>query len=294
MGTRPAAGKARKAAQESQVADREHGVDAVAVLGQAHGPDEDGLRPGAEEAGEAFHLRPRRAARALQRLPGGLPQGRFELGEVLGGTFDEAARDAPGEVEQSLHRAIQEGEIPTSVDGEPVPRQVRAEDRARGNRGHPVALETRLAIRVDDRDLGAPLHGMVEVLDGHRLVVRHVRAEEHDQVGVEPVPVGVRCRAVTVGSVEGDRRCGVAEAGGGVDVGRAEEPGGLLRHVVGLVGNAARGQEEGRARGIAFADGGEPRGRDLDRLGPGDAPETGLAGAPDHRVRQPPQGSQFR
>ena len=51
-----------------------------------------------------------------------MPQGRFELGEVLGGAFDEAARDAPGEVEQSFHRAVQEGETANQCRARSVPK----------------------------------------------------------------------------------------------------------------------------------------------------------------------------
>ena len=290
----PGAGKAREAAHQSEVADREHRVDAVPVLGQTHRPDEDRLRPGAEEPGEALHLGARGAARALEIAPGSSPQRRLDGGEILGGALDEALRDAAGQVEESLHRPVEEGEVAAGIDGEPVLGQVGAEDRARRDRRYPVALEARLAIRVDDRDLGSALAREVEVLDRHWLVVRHVRAEEDDQVRVEPVGVGVRRGAESEGAVQRHRRGGVAKAGGGVDVGGAEEAGGLLRHVVRLVGDAARSQEEGRACGVVLANFGQPGRGDVGRFGPADPPEPRLAGAPQHGVAEPAEAAQFR
>ena len=58
-------------------------------------------------------------------------------------------------LEQRLQRADQKRQVAARVDAEPVIRQLRAEQRALGDRRDPVPLEPRFAQRIDDGDLGA-------------------------------------------------------------------------------------------------------------------------------------------
>ena len=150
----------------------------------------------------------------------------------------------------------------------------RAEDRALGDRRHPVPLEARFAHRIDDGDLGAALLGVMEVLRRDGLVVRRVRPEEHDEVGAEPVDVAARRRAVAERRLHRDGRGRVTEPRGVVDVRAAVRARHLLRDVVDLVRDAAGRQVERRARRI---DGAEPGSRDVNRLVPRDRPETPVA-----------------
>ena len=73
--------------------------------------------------------------------------------------------------EQDLEHAVQEREVAAGVHREPVVRDARAEQRGLGHRGHPVAREPGLVVRVDDRHVRAVLPRVVEVLHGDRLVV---------------------------------------------------------------------------------------------------------------------------
>ena len=58
-----------------------------------------------------------------------------------------------------------------------------------------MALQTRLAIRVYDRNASPFLLGVIDILGCYGLVVRSVAAEEDKQVRANPIPVrACRCR----------------------------------------------------------------------------------------------------
>ena len=64
--------------------------------------------------------------------------------------------------------------------------------RAVGDGRNPIALQARLAVRIHHGDLRTVLFRVVEIFRGDRLVVRHVGAEQHDQIGMQPVGVAAR------------------------------------------------------------------------------------------------------
>ena len=138
-------------------------------------------------------------------------------------------------------------DVATGVHREELVGHLRAEHRALDVARHPVAVEARLAHRVDDRDLRAALARQVQVLHEHRLRVGDVGTEEHDQVALDDIGVRARGRAHADRALQRGGRRRVADPRRVVDVVRAEEAGDLLRDVVGLVGDAARGEVDGRA-----------------------------------------------
>ena len=159
-------------------------------------------------------------------------------------------------LEQHLQHRVEERRVPADVDREEVISDLRAEDgRSPGGR-HPVALQARLAVRVDHDDLAAALLGHVEVLHEHGLLVGRVSAEDHRQVRLDHVRVGARGRGHAEGLLESARARRVADPRRVVDVVGAQEARHLLGDVVDLVGDATRGQVEGdavRRRGAMWA-----------------------------------------
>ena len=131
-----------------------HRVDAVRVLGEAHRPDEDGLRPVDEQLREGFDAD--RASSPLSAVDG-LP---VALARVRGAprrTRRCARRRSPGRcrppLEQGLQHADEEGQVAAGVDVEPVVGQRGAEEGAARDRRHPVARQARFAQRIHHRDL---------------------------------------------------------------------------------------------------------------------------------------------
>ncbi len=123
----------------------------------------------------------------------------------------------------------------------------------------------------------------MEVLRGDGLVVGDVRSEEHDQVGAEPVAVAASRGSMAEHALHGRSRGGMAEARRIVHVARSEEASRFLRGVVGLVRDPPRGQVEGDTIRIGLA---KARAREIERLVPGDDPETLLARPPHHGLGQ--------
>ncbi len=274
--------RAEQAAREGQVHQRVDRADAVRVLREPHRPDEYGVRFVAEQSGEPVHVVLARAALRFDVAPRSCPH-RVEHGrEALGVRRHELVVDAVHPVER-LQGADKECEVAARVHGEPVGRQPRAEDRALDDRRDPVPLQPGLAHRIDDGDLGAPLPGVIEVLHRDGLVVRRVRPEEHDEVGAQPVGIAARRGAVAERRLHRDGGRRVAEPGRIVDVRAAVRARSLLGRVVDLVGEAARREIERGARRI---DGAEPGSGDVDRLVPGDRPESSVARAAHERDRQ--------
>ncbi len=186
--------------------------------------------------------------------------------------------------QQHLHHAVEERDVATRVDPEELVGHLRSEHRALDVARHPVAIESGLAHRVDDRDLGAALARQVQVLHEHRLRVGDVGAEEHDQVALDDVGVRARRRANADRALQhGGRRC-MTDPRRVVDVVGAEEARDLLRDVVRLVRDAARGEVDGQPLRSARTDaiGDEPEG-----LVPRDAGEATVAFAAHHRVGEP-------
>ena len=114
--------------------------------------------------------------------------------------------------------ADQECQVAAGVHVEPEVGDARAE-RARSSQSTaPSSAPAGLPIRIDDGDLRAALLGLVQVLDRDRLVVGDVRAEEDDQVGLDPVRVGARRGADAERAFIAVGRRGVAQPRRVVDV----------------------------------------------------------------------------
>ena len=234
---------AGKSAREPDVDERFDGVDAVRVLRESHRPDEDRVRTIDQQPGKCLDPLAWSAAlpldlRPLDRL--GLHARSVESDRV----FAYEAFVDPAECEERTEHADEKREVAAGVHVEPMVGDRSPAQRALRDRRNPVAFEPGLAVGIDDRDLRAVLLGVVQVFHRDRLVVRDVRPEQDDQVGVEPVDVAAGRGAIPERRLHRRRRCGVAEARGIVDVIGAEEPRRLLRGVVDLVGDAARRQIE--------------------------------------------------
>ena len=204
-------------------------------------------------------------------------------------SLDEAAvHQAP--LDHLLERAVEEADVAAHVDEEVAVGDLGAKQRALHIRRHPVAFHPRLAVGVDHRDLGASLLGVVEVLHRHRLVVGHIRADEHDQVAADPVAVRTRRGGHAQRALEpkGARR--VADPGGVVDRVGPHRPHGLLRGEVGLVGGAPAGQVDAKPLGGAGAD---TPGDQVEGLVPARPGEARLAPAAHHRVGETAEVAQL-
>ena len=118
-----------------------------------------------------------------------------QLVEPDGVVADERRGRSPPSASSTFSTPLTNASVATGVHGEELVGHLRAEHRALDVARHPVALETGLAQRVDDHDLRPALAGEVQVLHEHRLGVRDVGAEQHDQVAVDHVGVRAGRRA---------------------------------------------------------------------------------------------------
>ena len=130
----------------------------------------------------------------------------------------------------------------------------------------------------------------MQVLGHHRLVVGRVGAEEHDQIRAVQILVATGCRCDTDRCLHRRGRWRVAETCGIFDVVCAKKTSHLLSHIIHLVGDPARSHEERQALGINIL---QFVGKQAVRFIPGDAGETLLALAAQHRIRQSAQFSKL-
>ena len=288
-GHEPGARSPHHPPRQGQVDDGLHVVHAVAVHGDAHGPDQHGAPSPGVEAGELGHLLAGRPRRPLQRLPGqGAQVGRHVLParRVLA---DEALVH-PAALQQVLQDAVEEADVASHLDLEEGVGDAGAQDgRVPGGR-HPVGLQPGLAEGVDDGHPGAPLLGQVDVFHGDGLVVGHVAADEDQQVALQPVTVAAGGGPVADGLLQGDGAGGVADAGRVVHIVGAQEAGHLLGHVVGLVDRPAGGEVEGDAPGFGCL---QLPGDEGQGLVPRHRPEAPLAPSSQQGQRQAPQRAQL-
>ncbi len=184
--------------------------------------------------------------------------------------------------DEHLQHGVPEGDVAARSHRDVEVADLGAEHGGLRRGRDPVAVEAGLEVRVDDRDLGAVALGLVQVLHEHGLVVRRVRPDEHDEVGLEHVGERARRGGGADGVLEGVGRRGVADASGAVDadampMARAAFP----ADVVHLVGDAATGQVDGRT---VTAGPGDGAGDGPEGVLPGDAGEAGLPRPPSHRM----------
>ena len=179
------------------------------------------------------------------------------------------------------------------IDREVLVGELRAEQGALDDGGNPVAGEARFLHRVDEQDLRAALLRVVQVLGRHRLVVRDVRADQDDQVALDPVGVGAGRAGRAEHASEHLRRRRVAEPRRVVDVVRAEEAHRLLQRVIDLVRDPARGHVAGETVRVVRQHLGQAPGGDTLGLVPRDAREALLPAPAHHRVGQPSERAQL-
>jgi hypothetical protein len=126
----------------------------------------------------------------------------------------------------------------------------------------------------------------VQVFGGYWLVIGGIGAKENDQVGSVPVSVA----ASAGGHAEGVLHCagarGVTKPRGVIHVIRSKKPRDLLRHVIDLICDATRSNEEGKPSGIHFPN---PAGDAGVSLVPGDAAKTFCAAFAKQRAGEPAQ-----
>ena len=273
---------------QGQVDQRLDVLDAEPVLGDPHAPDDDRRSGLGVHAGEAEHLFPRRSGVALEGVPLLRPQ---RVGERLEPRRVLAHESVvhPPVLHQVLEDAVEEGDVSAGVDREEVVREPRAEEGALGHGGDPVALQSGLPVGVDDDDPGAPALRLVHVARRDRLVVGYVAADEDEEVRPQPIRVGAGGGGDAQGVLEPDGARGVAYPGGVVHVVGPEEAGHLLRHVVGLVGDAPRRQVERDATRVRRRD---PAADEVEGRVPADTGEPRLATPSHHGVGEPSERAQ--
>ena len=201
---------------------------------------------------------------------------------------DERVSDPPF-FDHVLQHAVDERDVAARVHREERVREPCAEEGAVRDRGDPISLQPRFPHGIHDRDLRALLLRVVQVLRRHGLVVRHVGAEEDDQVAPDPIRVRAGGRRDTDRVLQAGRARRMARSARVVDVIRAEEPRDLVRDVVGFVRHPARRDEERDpvGRGGPNAPGGDAEG-----LVPGDPMEAWIASTTEHRIGQTTEGAQ--
>ena len=247
-----------------------HRLHALALLGDAHAPADNGVGGRSVHAGGLANIVGAAAADVGDRLRRVVLDGLPPLVEAVGVGVDEGAvvqvlaHDNVGE-------RIHEGEVAAVLDLD-----VQISDARRLN-----------GARVDDDDLGALLLGLHDTAGDDRVRGRGVVAEQHDEVGVLHVGNGDGHGAGAHGVHKADDRGAVAGAGAVVDVvGAHAGAGELLHDVVGLVARPARGAREHNGVGaVLLLDGHELFGREVQRLVPGDALQLAALLAADHRMQ---------
>ena len=280
---------AHVAASELQIDDGANIVAAVAMLRDAHAPNDDRAARGAKRLREPKHVRLALARAALERFPGQAAGFGFDLLPTGGPRSDELAI-RPIVFDQMLEHAVEKRNVAAEMDLEELVGKARAKQRALRDRRHPVTLQPGLEIGVDDEDFRARLLRIVEVFCGHGLVVGDVAADKDEQVAANPIRIGAGGGGAAHCLVQGHGAGRVAETRAGVHVVGAEEARHLLVRVVGLVGQPARGEEPSDAVRVGGA---QALGHQANGLIPAHAAETFLALSAHHRHRQPAQLAQL-
>ncbi len=136
-----------------------------------------------------------------------------------------------------------------------------------------------------------PRLGQMEVLGEHRLVVGRVGTPQHDQIRLDHVAQRAGRGGDSDAALQADRGRCMAHTSRRIDVRGAECPSRFAGHVVGLVGEPARGQVQRYALWCGSADRGAEH---VEGLGPCDAGEPGFTTSAPHRVREATHRPQLR
>ena len=280
---------AHVATSQLKVDDGAHVVAAVAVVSNAHAPHDDSGPRLAERLSEAEHVGAREPRAALERVP--REPARF-------GFYSIPAHRAAGDefpvqpivLDQVLEDSVKEWNVPANVDLEEVVGDAGSEQGAFGDRRHPVTLHAGLEIRVDQENPGACLLRIVEVLGRDRLVVGGIRAHEHEQVAADPIRIRARGGPAAHGRVQTRGRGRMTDARRVIDVVCSDKTGDLLVGVVGLIGEAPRGEIPRHAARVRRA---QAIGDETDRVIPGNAAKPLVALVAHHRDGEPPEAAQL-
>ena len=277
------------AAQQAKVQDHLHAVGPPRVLRDAHAPDEHRVFGVANQLGKLLNRLAAKAGLSLDVLPRYLLRFGAELLHIDRVLVDELVIQ-PALGKQNLEHSVQERDVAALRNREPIVSDVGAEQRASGGGRHPIACHARLVVRIDQHDLRAEFLGLVQVLGQNGLVVGRVGTEEHHQVGAVEILVRAGRRGDTDRCLHRRGRRRVTEARGIFDVVGAKEPRHLLRDIIYLIGDTARSHEERQALGINIP---QFVGEQAVSFIPGDAGETLLALAAQHRIGQSAQFSKL-
>lgn len=261
------AGTADVAAQQQEVdhfSDRGHGV---LVLGEAHGPADDGALGGQDEAEGLVDLLAGEARRGEGLVPVGGAGGGRELLVAVGVFGDEVLVDRALGLQDELVQEPEEGLVAAQADLQEQVGESGALEHALGGLRVLEARQARLGQRVDTDDLRAVGLGLLQGGEHARVVGAGVLPGDDDQVRLVEVLEQDAALADADGLGERGARGLVAHVRTVRQVVRAELAGEELVEECGLVARAPRGVEEGLVGGT---EGGELLGDDVEGTLPGD------------------------
>ena len=201
----PAAGPAHMAAEEREVDEREHVVDAGVVLGDAERPAHLGAVGAGVGVSEGADVVGRHARLGLGGFERPWLDVGGELGEAGGGPLDERLVHEAG-MDDLARYGLGERDVGTDVDRQP-------------------ALGPRCgcrAPRIDDEDAGATTDGREHVMEEDRMGLTRVRTPQDDHVRGLDVLVGRRATTGSEHCRQTDDARSVSSSVAGIDVVRAD------------------------------------------------------------------------
>lgn len=238
------AGAADVAAQQQEVDDLADGRHGVLVLGEAHGPADDGALRG-EDHGQGLLDGPAVEAGGGEGLcPVGLAGGGGELLVTVGVLPYEGLVDGAVGLQDHLVEEPEEGLVAADPDLEEEVVECGAPDHAERGLRVLEPLQAGLGERIHRDDLRAGRFGLLQGGEHPGVVRAGVLTGDDDQVR----PVEVLQGDAALADADGLRQCGagglVAHVGAVGEVVGAEFAGEELEQERGLVAGAARGVEE--------------------------------------------------
>ena len=161
------------AARKSKVDDRGNVLAAAGLLRDPHRPDQDCRFRSSVERAEGLEFRARRARHGQVLVNASPAERRTEFAPSRTLLADELLIKC-AELFEPQQRGADEGDVPPLGNLHPRVGHLRAEEERIGIAWDPVALKSRLAIRVHHQDLRAALLGEVQILHEDWLRVRHI------------------------------------------------------------------------------------------------------------------------
>ena len=272
-GEQAGVGFAELAADHGQVGDHADVLDAVKMVGDAHGPGEDGVFGLGVVLGGLFDLFARDAGTFDEGCDIEVVELLFEFGKVFTVLIDEILVVGVF-LEDGFGYTSQQGDVASDVGLKVEAGDVRAEQQADRVGGDLEPDQAKLFEGIDDDDVSAASADFHQLMHEPGMVGRGVGADEKDQVAVAQVFQDDGGCAGAGDRGQPDARCLMAIVGAVVDVIGTVEPGKQLQKERGFVGRAAAHIEEG-----LIGRGGLELGGDFCiSLGPGDPAIMGITG----------------